>query len=68
MKKAQRQTVEEIGLDSREGLLLLFLIISQVTALEPGWLQNKEKQQWCNFFRIYQVQTGQVNGLEFPNL
>ena len=40
MKKEQRQTLEAIGLDLREVLLLLFLIqkllIVQVTALEPG--------------------------------
>ena len=40
MKKEQRQTLEPIGLDLREVLLLLFLIqkllIVQVTALEPG--------------------------------
>ena len=45
----QRQTVEGISLDSRDGFLLLLLIqqlmIIEVTALEPGWLQNKEKQQ-----------------------
>ena len=49
MKKEQRQTLEAIGLDLREVLLLLFLIqkllIVQVTALEPGWLWNREKQQ-----------------------
>ena len=49
MKKEQRQTLEAIGLDSREVLSLLLLMqklmIVQVTALEPGWLQNKEKQQ-----------------------
>lgn len=36
----QRQTVEGIGLDSRDGFLLLLLIqqlmIIEVTALEPG--------------------------------
>ena len=46
MKKEQRQTLEAIGLDSREVLSLLLLMqklmIVQVTALEPGWLQNKE--------------------------
>ena len=40
MKKEQRQTLEAIGLDLREVLLLLFLIqkllIVQVTAFEPG--------------------------------
>ena len=55
MKKVQRETVKVIGLDSRDGLSLLLLmqqlIIVQVTALEPGSLQNKEKQQ-C-FRNIY---------------
>lgn len=36
----QRQTVEGIGLDSRDGFLLLLLIqqlmVIEVTALEPG--------------------------------
>ena len=49
MKKEQRQTLEAIGLDLREVLLPLLLIqkllMEQVTALEPGWLQNKETQQ-----------------------
>ena len=49
MKKEQRKTLEAIGLDSREVLLLLLLMqklmIIQVTAHEPGWLQNREKQQ-----------------------
>ena len=44
MKKEQRQTPEAIGLDSREILLPLLLtqmlMIVQVTALEPEWLQN----------------------------
>ena len=44
MKKEQRQTPEVIGLDSREVLLPLLLtqklMIVQVTALEPEWLQN----------------------------
>ena len=45
MNKKQRQTLEDIGLDSREVLLLLLmqkLMIVQVTGSEPGWLQNKE--------------------------
>lgn len=49
MKKEQRQTLEAIGLDLREVLLPLILIqkllMEQVTALEPGWLQNKETLQ-----------------------
>ena len=40
MKKEQRKTLEAIGLDSREVLLLLLLMqklmIIQVTAHEPG--------------------------------
>ena len=40
MKKEQRKTLEAIGLDLREVLLLLLqiqkLLIVQVTALEPG--------------------------------
>ena len=46
MKKEQRQTLEAIGLDLREVLLPLLLIqkllMKQVTALEPGWLQTKK--------------------------
>ena len=46
MNKKQRQTLEDIGLDSREVLLLLLLMqklmIVQVTGSEPGWLQNKK--------------------------
>ena len=46
MNKKQRQTLEDIGLDSREVLLLLLLMqklmIVEVTGSEPGWLQNKE--------------------------
>ena len=49
MKKEQRKTLEAIGLDLREVLLLLLqiqkLLIVQVTALEPGWLWNREKQR-----------------------
>ena len=48
MEKKQREPLEVVGLDSREVLLLLLhmqrLMIVQVTALEPGWVQNKEKQ------------------------
>ena len=46
MKKEQRKTLEALGLDSREVLLLLILMqklmIIQVTAHEPGWLQNRK--------------------------
>ena len=45
----QRQTVEAIGLDFRDGLLLLLLrqqpMIVWEAALGPGCLINKEKQQ-----------------------
>ena len=46
MKREKRQTLEAIGLDSREVLLLLILMqklmIIQVNAVEPGWLQKKD--------------------------
>ena len=46
MKREKRQTLEAIGLDSREVLLLLILMqklmIIQVNAVKPGWLQKKD--------------------------
>ena len=46
IKREKRQTLEAIGLDSREVLLLLILMqklmIIQVNVVEPGWLQKKD--------------------------
>ena len=46
MKREKRQTLEAIGLDSREVLLLLILMqklmIIQVNAVKLGWLQKKD--------------------------
>ena len=72
MKKEQRQTLEPIGLDLREVLLLLFLIqkllIVQVTALEPGWLWNREKQRCFETLIKTPISSPLTYVHNFPNL
>lgn len=72
MKKEQRQTLEPIGLDLREVLLLLFLIqkllIVQVTALEPGWLWNREKQRCFETLIKTPISSPLAYVHNFPNL
>ena len=66
MKREKRQTLEAIGLDSREVLLLLILMqklmIIQVNAVELGWLQkndvlvsNETAMIWNSYYNTHFV-------------